>query len=364
MEIALDFAISAMRGTAELDISQHEPINILFAGNVTTRAIYVNVAIPHTTPAGARVCVGGLTLGGRLLAGFEAPLSVPVYVCVSAPLTLRLNRVCQGTPCITPDGVMFFPVRGSEIVRSFNHEGVPLPRIAVAGLGLSDNTCWSAYYGAEKPLLLLADDNDDESRLVAVDPASRAVRWATAPGAMDGCDGIALLPPQGVCIVSSLFDKKLFAHRLSDGTCVGSIDVDGLGSFLAADPTTGTVFSNTADFDDDSYTVNSWIWTPESTFQATGIVKSVGAHGDWRPLAVIPPAPGKLRSYLLVAASGKLHVIALPTLTLVHTHVLDGMSDVRVLAAEPSGTAIAVSDYESQAVHVLAWPLPGMPPLE
>jgi hypothetical protein len=34
------------------------------------------------------------------------------------------------------------------------------------------------------------------------------------------------------------------------------------------------------------------------------------------------------------------------------------------LAADPSGTALAVCDYESKAIHVLPWPLPDMPPLQ
>jgi hypothetical protein len=34
------------------------------------------------------------------------------------------------------------------------------------------------------------------------------------------------------------------------------------------------------------------------------------------------------------------------------------------VAADPSGTALAVCDRASEAVHVLPWPLPGMPPLQ
>ena len=114
-----------------------------------------------------------------------------------------------------------------------------------------------------------------------------------------------------------------------------------------------------------SWTVISWLWTTKSTFQATGIVEAAGATSDWRPIAVVPPAPGKLHSYLLVGTYKKaeLRVIALPTLTLVHTHVLEGMH-VSDLAADLSGSAIAVCDAASMAVYILTWPLPGMPSVE
>ena len=84
-----------------------------------------------------------------------------------------------------------------------------------------------------------------------------------------------------------------------------------------------------------------------------------------RPIAVVPPATGKSMSHLIVGTCGEhvLRVIALPSLTLVHTHVMEGIL-IRSLAADPSGRAIAVSDSASNEIHVLAWPLPGMPPLE
>ena len=157
--LALGFAAAAMRGTAELDTSQHDPMNVSFAVNITTRAIDVNVDIPHTAPVCSKVCVDVLTLGGRSLAGFESPLRILLYVGVCVPFTLKVNEICDGTPCITPDGVMFVPSEGSDSVQSFNHEGMSLPGIAVAGLGLSNQSCWSAYYDAGNPLLLLVDAN-------------------------------------------------------------------------------------------------------------------------------------------------------------------------------------------------------------
>ena len=97
---------------------------------------------------------------------------------------------------------------------------------------------------------------------------------------------------------------------------------------------------------------------------AEGEVAAAGKTYDIRPLAVMPPAPGLRTSYLIVGTLDKstLHILSLPDCCLVNTHTLEGMQ-VCGLAADPSGTTLAVCDRESDDVHVLPWPLPGMPPL-
>lgn len=93
-------------------------------------------------------------------------------------------------------------------------------------------------------------------------------------------------------------------------------------------------------------------------------VAGVGSH--FRPLCVVPPAPGRSAAYLVVGALGQplLQVVALPSLALVHTHALPGVR-VGGLAADPRGGRLLVVDSaKRRALHVLAWPLPGMPPLE
>jgi hypothetical protein len=52
-------------------------------------------------------------------------------------------------------------------------------------------------------------------------------------------------------------------------------------------------------------------------------------------------------------------VLSLPDRRLVQTYKLEGMK-VMGLAADPSGTALAVCDAASKAIHVLPWPLFGM----
>ncbi len=93
-----------------------------------------------------------------------------------------------------------------------------------------------------------------------------------------------------------------------------------------------------------------------------GVVENTDTTGNHRLVVVMPPAPGLHTSYLIVGTenSPTLHVISLPDRRLVHTHTLEG-KEVVGLAADPSGTALAVCDKVSRAVHVLSWPLPGMP---
>jgi hypothetical protein len=92
---------------------------------------------------------------------------------------------------------------------------------------------------------------------------------------------------------------------------------------------------------------------------AEGDVRAAGTADNWRSLAVMPPTPGRQTSYLIVGTLGKpkLLVLSLPDRRLVHTHTLEGMQ-VMCLAADPSGTALAVCDAASKAIHVLPWPLP------
>lgn len=108
--------------------------------------------------------------------------------------------------------------------------------------------------------------------------------------------------------------------------------------------------------------------TPGVPIAATGATQTDGPFGDYdlqRPLAVVPPLPGKGVSHLVVvgAVPKELLVLSLPGLTLIHSHILEGMK-VKGLAADPWGGALVVCDAASQAVHVLAWPLPGMPPID
>ena len=228
-----------------------------------------------------------------VVAGMHAPLRLDATVYASA----------SSTPVITQNGTLYAPKWASSDVLVFAADGTPLPSLSLAALGLSTHTRCAAFVdgldGLKKATgtLLLADDNLSLSKLVAVDVASRAVRWWAS--LVGYCCGIAVLPAQGVAIVSDLEPhlgslNLLAVHRLSDGTRIASANVSFV-SFLVV----GIRFFPT------------------------------------------------------------LHVISLPDRRLVYTHELQGMQIVG-LAADPSGTALAVCDSSSKAIHVLPWPLPGM----
>jgi hypothetical protein len=177
--------------------------------------------------------------------------------------------------------------------------------------------------------------------------------------------GIAVLPADGVAVVSDNSNDSLHVLRLSDGARVMSTNRAARtpeASFVAADPTTRTIYvcAHSAHFG-----VCAFRWDGTS-LMPEGFLEAAGYADRYRPLAVMPPAPGRLTSYLIVGEheSPTLHVLSLPGRRLVHVHTLEGM-EVMGLAADPSGTALAVCDRASKSVHILPWPLPGMPgPLE
>jgi hypothetical protein len=205
----------------------------------------------------------------------------------------------------------------------------------------------------------LTDANGASSKLVAVDAASRAVRWSAALGG--SCWGIAVLSAQGVVVVSDPNHDELHVHRLSDGVRVASAEAKE-ATYVAADPASGTVYASTGAFY--SYAVSAFRWDGVALV-AEGVVEAARTADIRRPLAVMPPTPGRHSFYLVVGTYGAppLLVLSLPDRRLVHTHTLEGM-EVTGLAADPSGTALAVCDAASKAVHVLPWPLPGTLPLQ
>jgi hypothetical protein len=118
---------------------------------------------------------------------------------------------------------------------------------------------------------------------------------------------------------------------------------------------------------------------------ADGTVEAAGGGRSYRPLAIVPAAlqrrrtsrPGAVEvggggcaaTYLVVGDCYKetLLVLSLPDRRLVHTHTLTGMGHIKALAADATGTALVVCDGSPHfgcvtgTVHVLPWPLPGMP---
>jgi hypothetical protein len=159
--------------------------------------------------------------------------------------------------------------------------------------------------------------------------------------------------------VSDLDHGKLHVHRLSDGVRVANAKAK-CATYVAADPASGTVYVSTGAHP--SCGVSAFRWDG-AALVAEGVVEAAGTAEYSRPLAGMPPTPGRHTSYLVAGTCREptLYVLSLPDRRLVHTHTLKGMK-VTGLAADPSGAALAVCDRTSKAIHVLPWPLPGMPP--
>ena len=206
--------------------------------------------------------------------------------------------------------------------------------------------------------------------------------WVTSwkvsnPGGV--CHGLAVLPTQGVVIAGSFTEGRLHVLRLSDGINLGSVRAPFVTQ-VATNPSDGTVFAVTSE---SHTTISVFKWKSDcvraideaSTFNNLVAQKSLGGSNHRagatfnKPIVVVPAAAGRRIAHLVVAIAGnaEIEIFELPSGRRVHRMALvHQYSRMRIvgLSAAPSGTALAVSDFESGAVHVLSWPLPGMPMLE
>jgi hypothetical protein len=335
-----------------------QPLFVMLAPTAGGRGVDVSVPVPASAGRDTKVVIRGISVAGHPVTHRQ---SLPVHLAVVSGMLapLRLEGAANdylSTPVISSDGMLYAPRNDCPDVLVFSADGAPLPSLILARLKLSTGTRAAAFNNATATLLL-ADVNLVSSKLVAVDAVSRAVCWSTSLKLGNNCWGIAVLPVQGL-VVASIYDaKELRVYRLTDGTLVATVHAQG-PSFIAADPATATLYVSTGT------RVTAFHWNG-SALVPEGVVEAAGDNAYGRPLAVVPPAPGQRTSYLVVGTvrTPILLVFSLPDCRLVHTHTLEGMV-INGLAADPSGTALAVCDGASKAVHVLPWPLPGMPPLQ
>jgi hypothetical protein len=341
--------VSLMSG----EVSQ--PLLATLAPAADGRGVNVSVSVPVSAGRDSKVVIRGISVAGQQVTqGQSLPAHAAVVMGMLVPLRLEdaaNDAVC--TPVISGDGTLYAPRYGSPDVLVCSADGTPLPPLPVASLGLSTGSRSAAFDDATT-MLLLADSNSAASRLVAMDATSRAVRWSTGSRFIYG---IAVLPTQGLVVASVLDANELGVYRLADGAFVSKVHADH-PTLIACDSARATLYVNTGT------QVSAFRWNG-STLVSEGVVEAAGNKGYARPLAVTPPAPGQRTSYLVVGTirTPTLLILSLPDRRLFHTHTLEGMKVVG-LAADPSGTAMAVCDAESNAIHVLPWPLPGMPPLQ
>ena len=368
--MSLSLAAAAARVEAVLHQSGVEPNRLRFSlrplkPDAAGRGLCLFLHIGANIPEGSRVEISAVLVAGRPIRGL--PFNVCVRRGIQSSLVLTgCSDFDDVTPCISPEGCLYCPSsQMSPAVLVFNADGVPLLDLPIACHGFTEAAFSSAWFShGDAPSLLLADCRT-LSLLVAVDLTIRTARWKeTVQRGDDYITGLAVLPALGIAVVSS--GSCLVAHRLSDGNCVGTLEVAEQILRLAADSATGTVYG--VAINGIGASVHAWSCAADGLsikISARGIVAAAGSRKCDRSLAVVPPAPGKMVSHLAVGSDGQeeLILLALPDLSLVHTHVLKGVAVV-ALAADPWGRSLAVCDRASKSIHVLAWPLPGMPPLE
>lgn len=321
----------------------------------------VRISTPHS-PTGSVSCI---EISSFCVAGVPASADsfrgavVPVVASIRAPLLLSDLSLSRCSPAVSPvDGSLFVP-RAGRAVLQFSASGEFIREINPGDFGLSGETASAA---ATQGAFFLADDSSPASQIVALGfdgPAGRPLKpvelWRS--GGLDRCRGLAVLPTHGVVFASSFNPDQILAYKVLSGELVCSVRMVG-PVYLAADDLSSRVYmSGTSSLIEE-------LRFADARLTHTRPVEAAGPSGKYRPLAVMPPAPGRASAHLVAGEndSPRLVVVRLPDLTKVHTHDLGEMSVVG-LAGDPSGRALVVCEGRRRDVHVLPWPLPGMPEL-
>ena len=383
LELSLGAAASAMLVTVALPPTAGVAAPARLAA-VVASGMEVDIPLPGDLTHGATICIGPCTVYGQALASLAVPARVPVRLSMLAPLRVRLRsprRRIRGTSMgISAGGLLYAAQDGRDDLSVFDPAGARLGAIADV------DHCFgvSCYEEPRGPGAIVACSPERKVlvsvNIADVDLRERTTRWSEDYMASRGWAGsrpdvgIACLPRCGVFMVAFPW-MRLGAFSIVGGVELGAVNSDSLGIDIAVDRESAAIFCSEYSTSDCTYGVVRYSFSLKPpAFRAEGHVLAAGRRpGDGqsggRPLAVVPPAPGKHRSYLVVGTldTSELLVLTLPSLRLRHTHSLKGMT-VAGLTADPWGTVLAVRDARSNArsscIHVLAWPLPGMGKLE
>jgi hypothetical protein len=318
------------------------------------------------------IFIESMHVAGHIIPDVAFPLRIPVSeaVGVSAPQVISsVSSVLYSQPCISRDGRLYL-VRDGQPLRVFDPDGKLESTVSLEALGLQAHGRASAVASWDDADAILVTDGgstgngDDNGVLLALDATSHVVRWSvTVSTSSFSLVGIAPLPSFNVIFASN--GMRMAVRRLSDGADLSRfVQLPPLALhslFVACDDESGHVYYNS------SHAVYSFLLSGDSArYEIVDKEKLTAADGvgssNFRPITVVPPAPGCVKSYLVCGAifSSTLRVLSIPEHTLVHTHDLEGVQ-VSGMAGDPSGTALAVHDLASGGdVRIVSWPLPGM----
>lgn len=413
---AAAFAVSE-EITGGLPLSRALPVTLqLDMSQALVAKVWVSLTIPSDASPDWELEVSGVSVAGQPLECSDVddedrywqdtpplPCRIPVVVSIAFPLC-RGGCIVGGflvSPAISGAGTLYIPKRGEDAIEVISRDGDPIDPIDVRKLRLSAQVGAAAFDDVSRTLFL-GDEAGRASRIVALDPVSCEPRWTSRSGTFNDCHGIAVLlgsapaaaaptltdlspfhaavnaaavgdaaapasPPPvhvpspaeaAVVIASSWGSGKLKVHRVCDGAFVDEAEDVRDPTFVAADSPSATAFVSTG-----HGTVSAWHWDGRSLGQRRAVPLPPSFTGNNCPIAVVPlPRLGSFGTRCLVVGlcgSPRLCVLALPSLALLHEHVLEGMAVVG-LAAAPCGSALAVCDAATGAIHVMRWPLAGM----
>jgi hypothetical protein len=343
-------------------------LNVSYSTDASKRCAIVSVEIPHGAPRLSEIVVTRISIGGRAVTlGHTLPLRAIVSRGLTPNILLRapgFNLYTLLTPAVSGDGTLYVPQYRSSTVLVFGYDGRTLPPISLAPLGISTSMTIVAGICDSTRTLLLCDENKTDSVIVAIDAETRSLRWST-PRDTTGCRGLAVLSQQGVVVAGCHGESTLRVYRISDGALLAtSTKLPGRPVNATADPSSGIVYVSLGQV------VHAYSWDG-TALQAHGMLAESAPGRNYRALAVFPPSAGRGISYLVIGTWGDPDVIVLK---LPHGRLVAkcGLSDrgrtvrkfnVKGLAADALGRNLVVCD-DGGTVHVLPWPLEGMPLLE
>ena len=357
LPVTVALSSSGMSLTVSADLSEATTSSCAFA-------IVASVAA-----FGQALCMHGA--GGDAEAASTLPAAVPVAVsramlpplCVPVAEDGERPSFTYMTPAISPEGILLVPGAHNDVL-FFGPDGARLSALKLPGLC----PCAVAYC-AKSRLLIIADEN---ARLVAADEVSGAIRWSVTTANEEDADisGLAVLPDEGVVVATSSH-SRLLVFRISDGTPLAGVDDEGFPVYLASDAASGTLFVS------HGCAVGAYTWDAASaTLWPLGeelsdaLRVAAGDAANFRPIAVVPAThsfPACLVAAVYNSPASPVRVISLPDFKLIGECVLRGEPDqhhaevpaalaIIGLAADPSGTALAVFDSTCEFVRVVTWP--------
>jgi hypothetical protein len=339
--------------------------------------VYVMVPANADTLDGTTLILKGMSIAGQPIDTHPVvlPHRVPLSRGLCRPLFLRDATGIYSAPCVAGDGTLYTTCFQKSTVAVFSSSGDPLSPIPLAAVALSNEVRGAALCDATGTLFL-ADDWGSYGFIAAVDLATGRLKWKTSQGDFHRVFTVAVLSDAGVAFVPSMDDDMLYAHRISDGARLASVAVPS-PMFVAACTEANTVFVSTADM---RHPIVAFIWTGATgTLDPAGHIELPDLQVEHRAiqytLAVVSRGVASSSgAHYLVAGlyrSSSLYIIELPSRRLVHTHSLSAWDDlpgteqrtsargISGLASDPGGSAIVVGDGKD--LHVLLWPLDGMP---